>query len=146
MVKSFFWHKLPKLRLVLFGQNILKIYQSSSILSTFHNVVLSSSPAVAILVPSGDHRQTRIPDPEFTKEDFAWQPSYEKLSNKRASLTVSLIYNLQSYMKWTKEKSLCFVIFQKCFTLLFSYFNVMIIFIQIHVVHYLGIPDNNSSI
>lgn len=47
------------------------MYQSSSILFTSHNVVLSSSPAVAILVPSGDHRQTRIPDPEFTKEDFA---------------------------------------------------------------------------
>lgn len=114
---------MPKLRfqsLVLFGQNILNIYQSSSILSTFHNVVLSSSPAVAILVPSGDHRQTRIPDPEFTKEDFAWQPSYEKLSNKRASLTVSLIYNLQSYMKRTKEK-LYFVIFQN---VSYCHFNV----------------------
>lgn len=55
------------------------MYQSSSILFTSHNVVLSSSPAVAILVPSGDHRQTRIPDPEFTKDDFACEPFYVKL-------------------------------------------------------------------
>lgn len=76
----------------LFLLIIICTYCNSSIVSTFHNVVFSSSPAVAIFVPSGDHRHTRIPVPELTKEDFAWLPFCQrKLSSKREAEII--VYN-----------------------------------------------------
>lgn len=70
---------------VLHAKSVKIMYQSSSWLFTSHKVVLSSSPAVAIFVPSGDHRQTRMPDPEFTRT-FAWHPFCRRIMwqyNKR---------------------------------------------------------------
>lgn len=79
-------------------------YCNSSILLTSQRVVFSSSPAVAIFVPSGDHLQTLIPKPEFTNVALACVPVC------RSVINFVLIVNNNNILFCIIEKSISYFI------------------------------------